>query len=947
MATYTFIGYAPTAFIALGGSDYMLDPAWDSATDGYTFVFTDDDPDLSGDLSNNEVGDDANQSAVVTDALGNPVASGRVYIEDQFGYVDKFGATQAIYAVEIAGVLIGYIGTQEVQPGVVCTLTSLGNVTSVPYANIASNTYSPSDADTIQGSAGADSIAAGDQADSIEAGDGADTIDGGAGNDTIYYGDGGDSVSGGDGDDLIDDVDGIQLGSADTIDGGAGNDSIYAGLNTDLVYGGTGNDWIAGEGGNDTLYGGDGNDTVLGGDGEDLIYGEAGSDSLRGDAGNDTIYGGADNDQIYGGTGGDLLYGDAGTDVILGDADNDTIFGGDGGDYLAGNAGSDSLEGGADGDIFFFEDGWGNDTVLGGNTVTTGSDNDFLNFTYLTATGVTVTFSGWEDGTASDGGNAVSFDNIEGLTMSAQADSVDAALDGSGLFIDMGGGADTVGGGSGDDTIYGGAGDDTIWGAAGADYIEGGDGSDTLQGADGDDTIWGGAGVNTIMGDAGQDVLIVTGADGQTSAFGGEGGSDWDTLQLSGAPVSVTWGGWEFGSFTYDGGVTTHNFYEIEYVTGTTGADTFDASSAATGVNIAAGDGADTVTGSGFADSIAGEGGNDSLTGGAGADTLDGGAGDDILTGGTGDDVITTGTGADTIVMADGDGSDTITDFDMTDSGGFTVDQLDVSGLTTAGGDPIRVFDVVVSDDGSGNAVLSFPGGEQVTLTGVTPAQVSSTGAMYSMGVPCLAEGTLVDTPKGVRPVDSLAPGDLVRTRDGPPQRVLWAGFRDVTRTDMLNDPRLFPVLIGKGALGNLRPLRVSAQHCVWVPGQHGGALVRARHMSLTGWGGARIMRGCQGIRYYHILLEEHALIRAEGAWVESFWPGPGGFAAVAPALRMHLLGACPALAEGLLGLALVEPAYGPQARPVLHRRDVTETTCLDWSSRLRRRASARTNGLA
>ncbi len=108
------------------------------------------------------------------------------------------------------------------------------------------------------------------------------------------------------------------------------------------------------------------------------------------------------------------------------------------------------------------------------------------------------------------------------------------------------------------------------------------------------------------------------------------------------------------------------------------------------------------MVGTVYDDVLSGEDGHDDLAGGSAADRLDGGVNDDFLTGGTGDD---------TFVMSDGGGMDTITDFDMgdADANGFTNDQLDLPGLTDAGGNPVHVNDIVVGDDGAGNAVLTFP----------------------------------------------------------------------------------------------------------------------------------------------------------------------------------------------------------------------------------------------
>lgn len=110
------------------------------------------------------------------------------------------------------------------------------------------------------------------------------------------------------------------------------------------------------------------------------------------------------------------------------------------------------------------------------------------------------------------------------------------------------------------------------------------------------------------------------------------------------------------------------------------------------------------------------------------------------------------GGGTDTIVLADGSGSDTVNGFEApTDLGGgnFTGnDQIDVSGMTDASGSPVNVADVTVTDtngDGTGDAILSFPNGESITLVGVDPADVTSHAQLAALGIPGLnyvVEGT-------------------------------------------------------------------------------------------------------------------------------------------------------------------------------------------------------------
>ena len=95
-------------------------------------------------------------------------------------------------------------------------------------------------------------------------------------------------------------------------------------------------------------------------------------------------------------------------------------------------------------------------------------------------------------------------------------------------------------------------------------------------------------------------------------------------------------------------------------------------------------------------DKLIGEGGNDSLTGGAGADQFR----------------VTTALF----------GADTVADFQN------GVDKIRVTGV--AGWDNFN--DVVVSSNGSGWAVITFPDGSSITLTGVVAGLVDATDFLWA-----------------------------------------------------------------------------------------------------------------------------------------------------------------------------------------------------------------------
>jgi Ca2+-binding RTX toxin-like protein len=112
-------------------------------------------------------------------------------------------------------------------------------------------------------------------------------------------------------------------------------------------------------------------------------------------------------------------------------------------------------------------------------------------------------------------------------------------------------------------------------------------------------------------------------------------------------------------------------------------------SGALAGTEIEAGNGNDTVVGTGWddiirggngKDSLSGGGGDDRLEGGNGVDWLAGGAGNDTLVGGIGADTLTGGAGRDVFAFATIDGAvEIVTDFDT----GALGDALDLSDVLT------------------------------------------------------------------------------------------------------------------------------------------------------------------------------------------------------------------------------------------------------------------------
>lgn len=185
------------------------------------------------------------------------------------------------------------------------------------------------------------------------------------------------------------------------------------------------------------------------------------------------------------------------------------------------------------------------------------------------------------------------------------------------------------------------------------------------------------------------------------------------------------------------------------------------------------------------------------------------------------------------------------------------------------------------------------------------------------MGIPCFTAGTPIDTPGGPVPVEALRPGDLVLTRDNGPQPLLWSAMRRLSQADLVANPKLLPVEIAAGALGNDLRLDVSPQHAVLLRDPDGEErLFRAIHLARLKGGGVRQRMGCRGVTYVHLMFDRHQVLCSGGLWSESFYPGPQALAA----LNRPALEELEALFPGICAAI-----YGPAARDIPRFRELPE----------------------
>ncbi|WP_417726936.1 Hint domain-containing protein [Roseovarius sp.] len=239
--------------------------------------------------------------------------------------------------------------------------------------------------------------------------------------------------------------------------------------------------------------------------------------------------------------------------------------------------------------------------------------------------------------------------------------------------------------------------------------------------------------------------------------------------------------------------------------------------------------------------------------------------------------------------------------------------ELDASSLVSAdeGAPVLGTLAAVAGVDILGTLATStgplvVPTNENIDLNGdgiISPEEAadasfsSALNILTENNIVCFAEGTLIETPMGPQPVETLREGDLVNTLDDGPQPVRWIGAQSIVGTGANA-----PIRIMRGALGNVRDLRVSQNHRMLITGPQAEllfgehqVLVAAKHLVND-----RTIRvePCAGVVYWHFLLDQHHVVFAEAAPTESLFPGQHSLNAVGEVERDEILAYFPMLAD-------------------------------------------------
>ncbi len=252
---------------------------------------------------------------------------------------------------------------------------------------------------------------------------------------------------------------------------------------------------------------------------------------------------------------------------------------------------------------------------------------------------------------------------------------------------------------------------------------------------------------------------------------------------------------------------------------------------------------------------------------------------------------------------------DSESDFDDSDTSQSLNGAQSFDGTAYSGGERVEAEYELTLQDPSGNSytVLGF----NINEAGVSPsygtveglAFVGGVGGFPPIGVPltvvsasegpsrpyaslasppCFVAGTLIETPAGPVPVETLAAGDIVNTMDHGPQPLRDVGQARFPAPVLDSDPRFRPVLVRRDAFGPGCPAHdthLSQQHRVLIAGWRtelffGEPNVLVPIKKLVNGRTILIDDSFGAVTYVHLLFDRHEIVWGDGLPSESFHPG-------------------------------------------------------------------------
>ena len=186
----------------------------------------------------------------------------------------------------------------------------------------------------------------------------------------------------------------------------------------------------------------------------------------------------------------------------------------------------------------------------------------------------------------------------------------------------------------------------------------------------------------------------------------------------------------------------------------------------------------------------------------------------------------------------------------------------------------------------------------------------------FNFDVVCFAKGTLIETPNGEVPIESLQVGDEVKTLDHGTQEIRWIGGKHLPHNVLAKKQKLRPICIKRNTLGRGMPRRdltVSPQHRILVKSKIANRMfdqdeVLVPAIKLLPIDGVEVDDHAQEVSYYHILLDNHELVWANGSVAETLYTGKEALKALDDQGRDEILELFPEVFDVCLPLARKSP---------------------------------------
>jgi Hint domain len=136
--------------------------------------------------------------------------------------------------------------------------------------------------------------------------------------------------------------------------------------------------------------------------------------------------------------------------------------------------------------------------------------------------------------------------------------------------------------------------------------------------------------------------------------------------------------------------------------------------------------------------------------------------------------------------------------------------------------------------------------------------------------ITCFLKGTLIWTPSGETGIEDLRVNDVVVTSSGGATSIKWVWRRRFERQSGQKwDQKIVPIRVARSALGPNTPHRdlyLSPYHCLYLD----GVLIPVVDLINNSTIARCSAEDLREIEYFHIKLERHSVIYAEGAACET-----------------------------------------------------------------------------